>query len=623
MSALERVRQALTDHGCRGRGESWQCPAHEDRSPSLSVKQGKDGAVLYCHSGCPVEDVLAALGLTLADLFDRPREGGSGPFSDQWEGVMPQRSKVAVYNYLGADGTLLFTVERWEPGKNGRKKDFLRRSPEGKYSTAGIPEVLYNLPYVIATCRIGGTVYVVEGEKDVDACTARGICATCNPGGAGKWRDEFTAHLKGAGEVIVVQDKDEPGVAHAEQVAASVRSADIPVGIVEGKGEKDLTDHFAAGWGLDDLVIPDAEEAERLAEEQRRNRVESLKRAELEKREARRLADAEEIGSRIEPVRRTLVQELSLPDDEAEYSIDQLLPLGGNALFAGRYKSGKTVLNGNLIKAYADNEPFLGVYHVNSEKDKCVTIFNYEMSEGQFRRWLRKFGIKNPDRVQIVHLRGASLPLANPAMRERAAQWLTETNTGLWIIDPASRAMAGLGDGNSNSDVNAFTAYLDEIKAAAGVRDMVLNVHMGHAAAQDKDAERALGAQAWSAWADSLWTLTRDKDEIRYFKAYGRDVNVPESAIMYDQRTMTASLVEASRADMRNTAIGTAVYRVVEQNPGINARGIRDQAAALVDARLKDLDAARDRLVEEEVIAKIPAGREHRFYLAKDVPTLK
>jgi hypothetical protein len=50
-----------------------KCPAHEDRSPSLSVRETEDGRVLlHCFAGCANGDVLAALGLRMSDLFDRP-----------------------------------------------------------------------------------------------------------------------------------------------------------------------------------------------------------------------------------------------------------------------------------------------------------------------------------------------------------------------------------------------------------------------------------------------------------------------------------------------------------------------------------------------------------------------
>jgi hypothetical protein len=54
----------------RRRGGLAQCPAHQDRRPSLDVTTGRDDrTLLYCRSGCRTEDVLAAAGLRLADLF--------------------------------------------------------------------------------------------------------------------------------------------------------------------------------------------------------------------------------------------------------------------------------------------------------------------------------------------------------------------------------------------------------------------------------------------------------------------------------------------------------------------------------------------------------------------------
>ena len=63
--------------GVRQTGErQWmaKCPAHADKSPSLSVKECDGGrALLHCFAGCETEDVLAAVGLSFSDLFtDRP-----------------------------------------------------------------------------------------------------------------------------------------------------------------------------------------------------------------------------------------------------------------------------------------------------------------------------------------------------------------------------------------------------------------------------------------------------------------------------------------------------------------------------------------------------------------------
>ena len=62
-----------------------RCPAHDDKSPSLSVS-GKDGKLLvHCFAGCDAEEIMAAVDLTLADLFDKPMQHGPIPKRDRWD----------------------------------------------------------------------------------------------------------------------------------------------------------------------------------------------------------------------------------------------------------------------------------------------------------------------------------------------------------------------------------------------------------------------------------------------------------------------------------------------------------------------------------------------------------
>jgi hypothetical protein len=79
----------------RGRGQwSARCPAHDDRGPSLTVKEADDGKILvHCFSGCSVEDVVHAIGLSLADLFPRARPAPGA-------GAGPQRLRLPAYQAL-------------------------------------------------------------------------------------------------------------------------------------------------------------------------------------------------------------------------------------------------------------------------------------------------------------------------------------------------------------------------------------------------------------------------------------------------------------------------------------------------------------------------------------------
>jgi DNA primase len=64
LGRLKKVRQ-------KGEGQYMACcPAHDDKSPSLSVAEAKDGRILVkCFSGCGALDVITAIGLEWDDLF--------------------------------------------------------------------------------------------------------------------------------------------------------------------------------------------------------------------------------------------------------------------------------------------------------------------------------------------------------------------------------------------------------------------------------------------------------------------------------------------------------------------------------------------------------------------------
>ena len=63
LSRFPRVRRS-------GAGWVAQCPAHDDRMPSLSISLGSEGRLLlYCHAGCRFNDILRASGLSRDELF--------------------------------------------------------------------------------------------------------------------------------------------------------------------------------------------------------------------------------------------------------------------------------------------------------------------------------------------------------------------------------------------------------------------------------------------------------------------------------------------------------------------------------------------------------------------------
>ena len=67
---VQRILKLLENVRRCGNGWSTWCPAHADHNSSLSVGEGDDGrALIFCHAGCDVADIVAALDLEISDLF--------------------------------------------------------------------------------------------------------------------------------------------------------------------------------------------------------------------------------------------------------------------------------------------------------------------------------------------------------------------------------------------------------------------------------------------------------------------------------------------------------------------------------------------------------------------------
>ena len=76
---IEKLRQSMSGFRKNGRDQYIACcTAHEDKNPSVSIRELPDGRVLmFCHAGCETVDVLAGAGLSMSDLFpDHGRYNG-------------------------------------------------------------------------------------------------------------------------------------------------------------------------------------------------------------------------------------------------------------------------------------------------------------------------------------------------------------------------------------------------------------------------------------------------------------------------------------------------------------------------------------------------------------------
>jgi hypothetical protein len=198
-----------------------------------------------CHAGCTQDAVLQCL--RDRALWPEPKSNGkangTGPHTQN------RRRVVAIYSYTGESGAESFQVVRYDP------KDFRQRRSDGAdgwiWNLNDVQAVPYHLPEVLEAIANEQFVFIVEGEKDVDALADLGVVATCNAGGAGKWKSQHAAYFKG-----IIPDNDEAGRKHALAVAHSLQGIAVHVHIVElpnlpAKG--DASDWLTAGGTSDRL----------------------------------------------------------------------------------------------------------------------------------------------------------------------------------------------------------------------------------------------------------------------------------------------------------------------------------------------------------------------------------
>jgi hypothetical protein len=84
-----------------------RCPAHSDRTPSLSIARADDRWLIHCFGGCYPIDVVRAVGLELADLFDnkqyRPRGDRDKPRLSARDALAALDHEIRVAAIICAD----------------------------------------------------------------------------------------------------------------------------------------------------------------------------------------------------------------------------------------------------------------------------------------------------------------------------------------------------------------------------------------------------------------------------------------------------------------------------------------------------------------------------------------
>ena len=231
-----------------------KCPSCGKDKLYITIKDNGNGPqiMLNCFHGCDYKDILNAAGLEPKQLY----------LSKQQRLKRENCSTQRTHIYCSKDGKPLFkkTIYKffsfWEyNGKQkfpGEKETFWEHYNETtkQYEKGGSCRVLYHLDRLQ-----GNTVYIPEGEKDVETLEKMGFTATTNPGGAAEtWNSKkYAEQLAGIKEAYILADNDAAGTKHAEQVANYLTKCGIVCKIIaaatiypEAQNKWDISDIVAA-----------------------------------------------------------------------------------------------------------------------------------------------------------------------------------------------------------------------------------------------------------------------------------------------------------------------------------------------------------------------------------------
>lgn len=213
VGVIEAFRNAGLHVDDKGDRAACQAPGHSANDRSVSVKRGRGCTLLFSHAGEDKEDVLAALGLSVADLFDN-RQG---------------------VDYVYPDGRVVHRMADKHFRQTGHTKG------AALYRLDELPD------------DRSATVYVVEGEKDADTLALHGV-ATVSAAMGAKNPDKADWTPLAGRPIVVVVDDDSAGREWAGKVSELLTPIASAITFVKAREGKDASDHLTAGHAVTDFV---------------------------------------------------------------------------------------------------------------------------------------------------------------------------------------------------------------------------------------------------------------------------------------------------------------------------------------------------------------------------------
>lgn len=466
MKPLDTVLKKLKN--VQERNGAWQasCPAHEDRSPSLSISEGDDGRVLlHCHGSCPKRAVLDAAGLSWSDLYPSSVANGSRNARNKTGG-----KPTAVWQIKDADGVVQAEHVRFDR-LDGGKDCFWRLPGASKWGLKGrkLPTLpLYHSEHV-KDFPEDAPVVVVEGEKAADALAEVYPAVVATVTGAEKTPGRDALEVLRGRTVLLWCDNDAPGRAHMEHVATALQGLATETRVFEwtdAPEKGDAADHPAvksrSRKAVEDLVKEMA--------------AAPVWRARGEERNGK-ATDAERVGRLLSAV---------VPE-RVRWLWEGRIPLGKLTILDGDPGNGKSALTTDLAarisvgRSLPDGTPCEegpgGVVLLNAEDGLADTIRpRLEAAGADLDRALAL--ATTPDGEGFERL------LSIPEDLHIIRKGIDQVKARLVVLDPLMAFVSGNVNSHKDQDIRRALAPLAKLAEETGAAVVVVR-HLNQATGQN------------------------------------------------------------------------------------------------------------------------------------------
>ncbi len=588
-------------------------PARDEASPK---RNGHNGATLSIDvEGDPLAD-----GLTDAN--------GRNP-GDQGYNVFNKRSTAAKYAEESQYGSpqAATTVGGLYAAEHGKAR--------GKLTDSGYQAVAALRSVMVADAKGLGLIDHTPSEADVGRWYAEAERGHWEPTEASVVRTELKAAMKGldATRKVALATIDTlagDGAPWAAKAVARAAADNLDAGVKAKPYSFTLAalhgDYDAA---TEDLIsLPPMTTEARLASLRLLREWAAEENLRAQDTARKRFTAATASVVELPPVT-SLDDLLAKADDPVRMRIEQVWPSGGaKGSCAAPAGAGKTTFNGNLIRSLADGDPFLDAFEVHpADVPVRIAVIDLEMNTSMMRRWLRRQGVRNTAAVvDVVNLRGnpGVFNMGDDRLRDRWARRLNDQGVNFVTFDCLKPVLDIMGL-SENTEMGKFLTPFDVMLTAAGVSDVLVYHHTGHA--NGAAGERARGDSSLLGWTDVNLKLIRDANDDRFFdsdKVRDAEEPVTEGQLSFDKATGRLTYAGGNRAAAAvNNTLEKRITEVRAVLADRHAEGIKDdkgltttQLKAAVGGK-KDITAsAIAAAVKRELVTVEKQGVGHLYKIA-------